>query len=855
MCPVRREHLILCGVLAIAPGVIAQSVPTPPAETALRDAGMLDVLEARLLDELEQSGDDAERGLIIDRLAEVYAALLRQSPTDSPQRSAVAARAWDLADRAGEDRAVELRLALLLDAYLPVERAAELHELDLLSEADRVRASEELGSLNNRLRRMARTAVTRAELAGRLARSGDDPTRDAAFAEEVRRRSLAHYYAAWSGLNLAVLENRRVDNEVLPSFGWLLGTEGETPALDRLNDASLDLEHVARSALGVGRVRARDKDFLLAEQWFTRVAESDQTPVEIRRQAEFRLLRVIVDQGEWLRAAKKSAEVRASAADPEPLPTAEARYLAVRVLEHLTRSPTDERASELLRAALQDLVERGEIGHVLDLRDRFGRLADLGSGFIAEYASALDQLSAAEQSGSGPMFAEASARFGRAAKATDASRFWRQREDALLKQVYCELRAGQPRRAVEMTRTMLASEIDPDSREEARWLLIVSLDETKDPALGTELAEAVRAYLADYPETVRAHKLLVRHAGTPTLDPDQTLEGLRTIPESDPVVINARRVLARMVYRAWTAGRRQDHAARAELAELARWIWEREDADPKVGTPRERLDLARIALDVALSATPRDDELADTALARCRRLVAEPGLAIFRPEIDLRTTELLAARNDLSGAETAARPLHESASDLAAQADRFVLAAAFRVLDQTPGEPTASEMVLRVGVRVADRLTPPAPTLLPPEASAIIDRVAQVVASSASAGAPASRDTAIRLGRLLIERGSPTAQGLRDLARLAAEAGQTRTELDAWNILLTAARPEEEAWWEARYHTLRLLTQLDPQAGRAAFEQHRVLYPMPGLLPWTRLITELFAGKDTQNPPAEPSPG
>lgn len=854
MCPVRREPIILLSVLAVAGGARAQSVPMPPAETVLRDAGMLDVLEARLLDELRRTGDDAERGQIIGRLADVYTTLIERTVPGSAERSVVASRAWALTDLAGDDRAVELRLALLLDAYLPLERAAELHELGLLPEADRARTVEELGTLHVRLRRMANTAVSRAEVALRLTRSSEDPARQAALADEIRRRSLAHYYAAWSGLNLSVLEDRRVDNEVLPSFGWLLGTEGQTPALDRLNDASLDLEHVARSAIGVGRARARDGDYLLAEQWFARVADSDRSAPEIRRQAKFRLLRVIADQGEWVRASKSAAELRSADGATQPLPTAEARYLAVRALEHLTRSPTDTRASALLQFALQDLVERGEIGHVLNLRDRYGRLTDLGTGFIAEYASALDQLAVAEQSGSNAMFAEASSRFGRAVKTTDSPRFWRQREDAQLKQIYCELRAGQPRQAAEMARQMLASEIGPDSREEARWLLIVSIDETRDTALQNELTEAVRAYLTDYPATDRAHKLLVRHAGTATLDPDRTVDGLREIPESDPVVASARRVLVRLVYRSWTSGRRQDQAARAELVLLVQWLWEREAADPNLGTPRERLDLARIALDVGLSASPRDDELADSALARCRVLVSEPSLAVFRSEIDLRTTELMAARNDLAGAESAARPLHESASDLAAQADRFVLSAAFRVLDEAPGRSDASEIVLRVGVRVADRLTPPAPAPLPPDASAIIDRVAQVVAANASAD-PASRDTAIRLGRLLIERGSPTAQGLRDLARLAADAGQPRTELDAWNVLLSAARPDEEAWWEARYHTLRLLRNLDPEAARAAFDQHRVLYPVPGLLPWTRLISELFTALEEDSAQQEPAPG
>lgn len=104
--------------------------------------------------------------------------------------------------------------------------------------------------------------------------------------------------------------------------------------------------------------------------------------------------------------------------------------------------------------------------------------------------------------------------------------------------------------------------------------------------------------------------------------------------------------------------------------------------------------------------------------------------------------------------------------------------------------------------------------------------------------------TALRLGRVVLDRGSPTAQGLRDLAALAARLGDPETELTAWSVLLGASRDDESVWWESRYHTFRLLLAKDPASARRAYEQHRVLHPMPGLLPWTRMIDELFLAQE-----------
>lgn len=839
MSPVRRENVILGLMLGLGPAAVAQSVP---AEQALQDAGMSDVLEAHLLDLLSRTTDEVKRSDLIDRLAALYTDQLRGLPVGSPERADVVVRAWALAESAGDARATDLRLVLLLERYGPHERAAELFELGLLSESDRAAHVEDLRQLHARFRGMAQTAINQAVAADRRQRTTDGESTNDAYRRAVRQRSLACYYTAWSGLTLAVLEQRVAGPDVLRWFGWLLGSTGEVPRLDDLNPSMLELDHVARSVIGVGRARAMSGEWMVAEQWLRAVIGSDLAPAALRTQATARLLRAKADQGAWHEVIAIIQQIQGAGTEAAQLSTPEARYVAIKALEARANSSAGSIAERVASLALQDLIERGEIGHVLDLRDRYGAIGVLGSGFIGLYADGLDRLDSAQKAGTPGMFLDAASKFAAAAEARDANSFPIQRDDARLKAAYCEIRGGRPREALVAVRAVLAGQPVAAAEEEARWLMILAMDELQDARLKAELTAAVRAYLARYPGSPRSARLLLRHAGTDVLEPGVATDGLRAIDESDPIVLGARRVLARMVYRLWIDSRRTDAAARDELMDLIRWVWQREESGEDSGTPRDRLDLARIAIDVAMGAAPVDLGMAEQGLDRSRRAVGQDAtLARFNDELDLRGVEVESARGRLAEAERLADGLRRAANPLAGQADRILLSAVLRRLDAQPDDASAADLGVRIGLRLSAELIPPVPQSLSSDASRVLDRIWRLIADQGDrSGDSQMSATALRLGRVVLDRGSPTAQGLRDLAALAARLGDAETELTAWSVLLGASRDDESVWWESRYHTLRLLLAKDAASARRAFEQHRVLHPMPGLLPWTRMIDELF---------------
>ena len=87
--------------------------------------------------------------------------------------------------------------------------------------------------------------------------------------------------------------------------------------------------------------------------------------------------------------------------------------------------------------------------------------------------------------------------------------------------------------------------------------------------------------------------------------------------------------------------------------------------------------------------------------------------------------------------------------------------------------------------------------------------------------------------------GNPPAQVLRRYAELAEAAGDKAGALDAWRLLLAGLNPTAPEWFEARYHSLRLLLVTDRPAAAQAISQYRVLHPDFGPEPWGAKLKEL----------------
>lgn len=830
----RRDSLLIL-LVGLVVGVPGATLCAAPDETdlALLDAEMYDVLEARLVQQLRAVSTEEERLDTVERLADVYTRMLNQLEEGTPERRAVADRAWAFIDAAAVKEATELRLTLLIDAYVEIERAVALLEIGLLSPEDRGRHALRLAEVHARFKAIAGSVGST-----RAGRNASDPEVLRRVERAIRVRSLANYYSGWSGLMLSILEDNRPSNEVVRHFGWLLGADGGPPMLDDVRDGTLSLDHVARAAIGVAWAEFRSGDSVIATMWLGKVIGSGSASAQVKQQAVQRKLRFFAEEGEWDALLPAIYEAYGTGDRREPLSTQEARYFAL----HSLAAGDNPGAMLVAEVALGDLIERGEIGHVLDLRDRFGSLPLLRDGFVSRYVDAIERLTAAEDAASPVRYLDAAGAFESAVGSKDASDFPIQRDDAALKRVFCLVRGEKPREALAAADAFIASDPDREGAEEAKWLRIVALEQLTDEKSEQQLLDAVVAYLRDYQGTHRARTLLVRYASAGVLDREETVRRLDEIPEGDRVRYEANTVLIRMLYRDWVAGGRRNAEQRTRIIDTAEWLWANPPAKRSARSAAGDMDVARIAIDASMSAEPVLSELAGRALGRADDAIRrDPTLSHLEPDLTLRRIEWLVIEGRLGEASTLAEGMRTAASELADSADKALLSGALDRLIDAPDDTAARTIVLTVGVRVADTLIPASPEQIGPQASAVVSRVIGVIATEETDD-PTRDAIAMRLGRVLLERGSPTGQAVRELAAISERLGNAEVELLAWSVLLAASSSDEEAWWEARYHTLRLLTESDPAKAAEIYDQHKALYPLPGLLPWTRMIDELFGG-------------
>ena len=59
---------------------------------------------------------------------------------------------------------------------------------------------------------------------------------------------------------------------------------------------------------------------------------------------------------------------------------------------------------------------------------------------------------------------------------------------------------------------------------------------------------------------------------------------------------------------------------------------------------------------------------------------------------------------------------------------------------------------------------------------------------------------------------------------------------------------ENPDWYEARYESIRLLFEVDPESARVAMRQHITLYPTLGPSPWDSRFRELARSLSVEVP-------
>ncbi len=881
--------LVLAGLCGVVRGQDDDG-PLPPDERPAADAieaylerfGLTEVLAEHLREKLPGAKGE-ERIAIAERLGAIYAAALTETtPPDEAARIEGLSR--ELLDAVPDAGTYELRISLAKARYLPAERIAEKARLRLATGDEIQRAQGTLDAVGGELRGLAGTLTRRVRSLEAVERRGSTDivgVREQ-LAEAQRLRALASYYAGWAATYQASLTGRSdAARDALRSFAVLLAGESESePTLERLPRALLRREPVARAALGVAVCRALLNDPVDALAWLDELDRNAEVPESVREQVFGRRLSILAQDRRWdSLAVLVERERRAGRFGPatgealEPLSVTRARLLAVAVLEALRGVSLDDprrgAAEPIAAAALADLVTRGEVGHVLDLLGEYGTLPLGGDGFIVRYVRGLQAFERARQahraSGADPerpiedtqlraRYIDASGLLGQALEAPDATTFPGERGKCGLLlglSMYYRGDLVQAARRLESVAQIAGSA----EREEALWLALVALDTALDERSDAEATrkrdELAALYLTEFPATDRAATLLLRRAGDGLLDDEQAAELLLGVPRESPLYEAARRQAATRLYRVLRAADRETRELQApRYLALAEEVL---DADRRAilsaRSPEEASSAAdaavgrvRRVLDIALSISSPDLALAHRSLEllgelSARRLSASDGA--IEAELLFRRLQIAAIEGDAGRVETLLARLRADGGVAAESAARFLYNRALRAADDREQDATAHRELVERGRLVLSIAGEGARTSAA-EASAVRDRIARAAAVVWElAGDEDLRDLAIVLDAEALEEGNFNADTLRRLGRLSEDAGRTELALDAWRTLSAATASGTRAWFEARYHAIRVLADIEPTKAAAALQQHLTLHPEGGPSPFDARFREL----------------
>ncbi|MEN0021216.1 MAG: hypothetical protein AAF747_10065, partial [Planctomycetota bacterium] len=750
----RSRRALLCVVAVIASialpatRVAAQGTAADEALAAyLDELGLRDLLADHLFRMTEQAAP-SEREAIAERLASIHSVMLDEATT-AQEREAVTEQSQALLDLIPRSDASELRLNIAKATYLRIEEILDRWRLRIDSEDARNEAERGLEQLTGDLRRIGAAIDSRVrklerQEASRSTVMGADLRAD--LTEARRLRSITKYYSGWAHLGLAEVtgvERRAV--QALHDFGWLLNSPGDRePVLDRLPADLLQYNHVARAAVGVALANSVLDNDVTARRWLDAVAEAADTPPAVLGAVPTWRIIVAGRARRWADLQQLVIERRAEMAEQGEtdglLRPLEARMLAVIALDAITDgndSASSERNAVLERIAqlgLRDLVEAGELGHVLDIVRVYGTAPVGDAGFVVRYVRAArayeDARELHTETGDADQptdigelaiqYRDAADLFEAAVASDDAAGFPKEHARSLLLAGLSRYYARDFEAAVPVFMRAAALD-DPDTTEDALWFAVVSAEAGIEAGIGSlEAARdaVVGLFLERFPAGERSAVLILRRLDSAGLSDTDALDMLLAIDASSALYEAARRRAASLLYRLYRsspANARDTYAtqflmiavdlAEADREALAIGLRQSIDDAATDEIATRLLATSRQALDVGLSEAIPDVRRAATFVEIAKealRVLGEPDDDLAA-EIQFREFQIALSSGDADTAQVVLDSLRARGGQFADVAERTLYVRA-REAWRDAGNVSDARRVVEHGERVADRL-------------------------------------------------------------------------------------------------------------------------------------------------------
>jgi tetratricopeptide (TPR) repeat protein len=851
------------GIVCAAAMMVSPAARADDVADYLRRHGLHRLLAVHLEQQLQGLSGEARDELVLE-LAGIYAQLLESA--EGPALLAdVQERSRRLLSAASASVGEELRLALLRGSYRGAESIAERHRLRQSNAEELQRARETFAEIIPRLTRLRTQIEGRLrQTENRLMRSGGAAATDLARRAEKTQGLLTQctFLAAWALYYQSWLNDRPDNARVAEGlFAKLLAADSPRP---RPQDISVDLrsmEAMSRSILGMG-------------EWLN-LLDHERAYAPLREQLPAWMMAVHLEHGEY-RAALGILAAADGEGDGEP-PLAWIRLAAVHALEAEQRS---RQAAELARLAVAMLAARGELSVVLDLAERYGTEVLGDSGFAVRYVRGVQLYDGARDAHGhdeatrdariADLYRDAIEQFEGALTEDDAERFPEAAASCRWLIGWCRFFQGQYLAARDAFEAAV-DHLGPDRASEAMWMAVVCLDKAVetggDEALAQTLADLIEQALTRFPSSPRAPKLRFKRAMRAGASPE-VVEELLDISADNDVYVAARRRAAQILYQLFRqASGEQRLAYGNEYLSVAL---------PLLGAAADALDhtdraaveeyvaRSRRVLEVALAAGIGRATAAGTVLADFKTLAQRDGvdLSEHEDEIDCRRIQQLLLIRDPAAAEPIADRLWERNPE--AVWTRVAERALFRYgVEQWRSADARSaagrsglQLVVHHGQRILTEFEDQPDALSQRRVLVYYSTVAEALLQLAEAGGgPPQARQALDLYEKLLAAAPTDARILRATAVLSEGLDNIDQALRCWRTLAAGSTIGTEAWYEARFHLITLLADVDPARARAVMDQHKQLNPDYGPEPWSSRMRQLDlripAAPETAPAPAE----
>ncbi len=838
---------VFCLLLSLLGSSVFASPEDEQVADYLRSHNMLSLLKVQLETRIERENSADGRDDLVTQLSELYLEELEATDPNDPYRQVILLQAYALISKMGTSSMYELRIELIVSEYQRYEAAVELHRIELL-EPDRHQSTlQGLKDLRRRLKTLTNKLDPEVARAEKLTRkNSSDDSRIQQQRDELanlrRYKSLSHYYAAWTGYSIAVLSDTHVSSDVFESFGWLLGGRGNQPKIEDHHASTFEFDHVARSAIGVALAYSQSSDSRNAIDWLTYLIESDSPSPEIIDQANDRMIQVFIENNLFEQAYAQVLYVY-SDREKNTMRTAQARFIALKSLRALERSSQSQKtkfAELLAKQSIGQLLEQGEVGHVLDLYSRYDSFPFLGKSFVPLYAIALKELNRVEHRDLTIGYSSPAKFFAQALEADDANQYPSHRNDCRLKLAYCYVQGSSPAKAVKVCEQVIKESGDDKVIEEARWIRIAALESAR--VSQDQINQAVREYMLAYPSTPRSAKLILRYALKGTVDSLTAIKTLESIDDTDPIALAAKQTLVKLEYEHLRAtGFIDQDQIRKTLGRIS-WIQNRQEGMiENLNDANARMNIARIGLDLSLRLDPVDINQAQSMLEWCYSILAyDESFEPYRSEFLYRQITIALQSNNPNRANEYLDQLRVLDESRAKSGQLLIYHHAVKQWETSKTQAVARR-VINLGVGVLADQSPKHPEPIGLRLSGVAERVSE---SSWYLWTSANEDDklalASRLSKLVIMRGKPTEPGLRLATQVFNASNDQEDELGAWKLLLSAYPSSDPLWYQARYETLRIMKDIDFQAALQAYDQFTIMHPSMGPAPWNQRIAQLF---------------